>query len=135
MDDISKIKEVGDRLIRQVIEDSPALRSIFMTRMPRYRYWETKGRIRWMFGWTVERNTDGKFEAFIYKFEKAKNQYRLAKRMPFSRRHKAKERAKKWYEKKATASRGEPAPWRVNLLSTKYAIHYLDLFFPWMIGE
>jgi hypothetical protein len=72
----------------------------FMPRQPNYRYFT--GPNGWMYCWTTERMSDGKYAAFVYRTEgkgarsgKATS-YRKIKELHFTKRTTAKARALMW---------------------------------------
>ncbi|MGB9022379.1 MAG: hypothetical protein WCC94_02975 [Candidatus Bathyarchaeia archaeon] len=73
----------------------------FMPSMPRYNYWTLnlgKGKATYAFGWTTERDSDGKFSAFIYRIVKKGKTWKLLKSLSYRRRKVAKAKALSWYE-------------------------------------
>ena len=89
------------------------------------RYWVAGSRA---FAYTPHRQSDGKFYAIVYAYDKASgSSTAMIKKRAFARRKKAKAKAYEWYQKrKATIERlkaakpVKPAPTKAELLQKKH---------------
>jgi len=69
-------------------------------RSPRFRYFTMPRKwkkTRYAFGWTTERQSNGKFVAFKYRILRNGN-WKLVKKVEFGKRRVAKARALKWHQ-------------------------------------
>lgn len=99
MSEIKASNETQAALDRASIELNKLLASVF--RSPRYRYFGHDG---WMYCWTTEKLSDGKYHAFTYKpvgkgarSGEARRWRATGKDVGFRQRNKAKARAWRWW--------------------------------------
>ena len=93
------IKELTD-LIAKFLEEKPDFQVEYEIEMPKWRYWgipEHWKKTRFIFGWTTERDSNGKFYAVKYR-EFHDGSFKLSKSVAFGRRKIAKARSKKWFD-------------------------------------
>jgi uncharacterized protein HemX len=87
------------------------------------RYWVAGNRA---FGYTPHRQSDGKFYAIVYHYDKKTGRGTAIKKRAFARRKKAKAKAYEWYQKRRAtieklkaAKPVKPAPTKAELLQKK----------------
>ena len=103
MNDATEIQKLLDEIAADI-----SAATFGNVREPRSRYYEHRG---WMYGWTTERDSDGKFNAYACKpvgkgARTEPTRWRPVKSVQFTQRNKAKARARKWYE--AAKAKGTP---------------------------
>ena len=95
--------ESTQKIFEDIINKSPALRELFITRSPSYRYFHHKGQKDQYF-WTTEavkHNGKLRFASGIYRYLKTKNAYKLTNETYHAKRKDAKARALKLWESRA----------------------------------
>jgi len=80
---------------------------------PRMRFWRVKGD-RYVFCWTTERDSKGKFYALKYRTVKGRKKgsenWKLTRQVAFGTRRIAKARARKWFKQREMLLEGRKLP-------------------------